>query len=105
MPWGVFDWDAAGLGDPLDDLAYAVWLWLDMGNPELDPRELRGRISLFLDAYGLSPQSRRGFGERILGQMERVAASAAGTEEQAKATEEWALSCRDWLAARLGELS
>jgi len=34
MPCAVIDWDAAHIGHAHDDLAYALWMWLDIGNDE-----------------------------------------------------------------------
>lgn len=104
VPYGVFDWDAARIGDPLDDLAYAVWLWLDMGNPDTEASEISRRAVLFLDAYGVERERRAGFKERILRQMERVAGSVNPNSEQGRATRGWALSCREWAEKNLAEL-
>lgn len=102
-PYGVIDWDAARIGDPMDDLAYAVWLWLDLGNPEADPARERERIRRFLDAYGAPEGQRKGFKERVLRQMDRVAASVFPDPEQTRATREWAESCKIWVAEHIRE--
>ena len=31
---------------------YAAWLWLDIGNAEIDTVEQRQRLRLFVDGYG-----------------------------------------------------
>lgn len=74
-PVGIIDWDAAAFGHPLDDLAYALWLWLDLGNEEYSYATVRQRMGVMLDAYGVAAGERPGMGERIHRQMERVAQS------------------------------
>ena len=48
---GVFDWDMAGPGTPLDDLAFSAWnmvpLWRD-----LEPSLVHERLAFLADAYG-----------------------------------------------------
>lgn len=97
MPYAVFDWDSAAFGDPLDDLAYALWMWLDMGNADLQPQDTAQRARKMLDAYGVGADARRGFCARIHSQMRRVAGSQYPTEEQRQATAQWAMSCSRWL--------
>lgn len=50
---GVFDWDMAGPGTRLEDLAFAAWNWVPLhvsGPPRLAAR----RLLLMADAYGLA---------------------------------------------------
>lgn len=94
-PSAVIDWDAAAFGNPLDDLAYAAWMWLDIGNDENDPAKVREGILALLNAYGTSIES--GFCRRIHRQMTRVGESVFPTEEQTLATRRWTEGCRSWL--------
>ena len=96
-PAAVIDWDACSFGHPLDDLAYAAWMWLDVGSDENDPEKVYSGIAAMLDAYGASGRS--GFCKRMLRQMERVGRSVFPTEEQTLATRRWTESCRRWLEA------
>ena len=48
LPAFVIDWDAAMVGNPLDDLAYALWMWLDMGNRGNPPRDTARRAKFLL---------------------------------------------------------
>lgn len=103
LPCGVIDWDSAAPGDPLDDLAYAAWMWLDIGNDEQNAAQVRRRIRLFADAYGL-PEARRAHLLRaMLSQMRRVAASVFPTPEQTAATRDWALGCAQWAERHLAD--
>lgn len=98
-PVAVIDWDVCAFGDPSDDLAYAAWMWLDIGNDEISPAFTRERMNAMLDAYGVS--DRRNFGSRILRQMQRVGAGIFPTEEQTLATRRWTESCAAWMHAFL----
>lgn len=53
IPVAFIDFDAAAPGKRLDDLAYAVWLWCDLGNEEISPVDQSRRIQLFCNAYEL----------------------------------------------------
>ncbi len=92
-PIGVFDWDAAAIGDGKDDLAYAMWMWLDIGNGEIAPQRQVFRMRMMEDAYGLEEKFRSEMPERILGQMRRVAESEFSDPAQTLATRNWARGC------------
>jgi hypothetical protein len=48
---GVIDWDMAGPGVPLDDIAFAAWNTAPLAIP-LDPAEQARRLRLMAGAYG-----------------------------------------------------
>lgn len=58
IPYAVFDWDSAQIGNPSDDLAYAVWMWCDIGNEDNSPLETGKKAKIILDAYGLDYSKR-----------------------------------------------
>lgn len=97
FPASVIDWDACAFGDPLDDLAYAAWMWLDIGNDENDPDDVFQCLIAMLDTYGAD--SRDDFYDRMLHQMSRVGNSIFPTEKQTLATRRWTEACRRWLKA------
>lgn len=95
---GVIDWDLARPGDPLDDLAFAAWLWSPLHHPEMiaggefgpwEDAERERRLRLLADTYGL--EDRAGFGERIVARMH---ASADGIERGAEAGDEGMIRLR-----------
>lgn len=92
-PAAVIDWDAAAFGDPMDDLAYAAWMWLDIGNEENSFSEVNEGLHSMLDAYGAHPKE---FGPRILEQMGRVGRSVFPTPGQTEATRRWTEKCALW---------
>lgn len=95
IPAAVIDWDAAKFGEALDDLAYAAWMWLDIGNEENDPEQVCKGISAMLSAYGAEENA--GLCSRMLKQMERVGQGIFPTEELTIATRQWTESCSCWL--------
>jgi 8-oxo-dGTP diphosphatase len=58
---GVFDWDVAGPGVPLDDLAFSAWNnvpLVDMGTGLPDADDIARRLRLMADVYGdVSPHA------------------------------------------------
>lgn len=97
IPVAIIDWDSVAIGNPIDDLAYAVWLWLDIGNDKHNAVEIARRIKLMIDAYGLPQEKRRQFFQEIMNQMHRIANSTFPTQKQTNETREWALKCLDWM--------
>lgn len=95
-PVAIIDWDAAAVGDPLDDLAYTLWLWLDLGNPDNDLVSCRTRLQAMLTAYGVPRPQWPSFSQRITQQMARVAASATETPDRAQAVRSWVARCSAW---------
>jgi Ser/Thr protein kinase RdoA (MazF antagonist) len=77
---GVFDWDVAGPGVPLDDLAFAAW----NNVPLLQvPDDAAARLCLMAAAYGdVEPRQILGHVRpRIEGSRQRIAAGAESGDE------------------------
>lgn len=55
LPYAWIDFDGACPGHPSEDLGYAAWLWLDIGNDECDPRTQGIRLAAFFSDYGAEP--------------------------------------------------
>jgi serine/threonine protein kinase len=51
-PVAIIDFDAAAPGSSVMDLAYAAWLWLNLGDEDIEAHEQQRRLNLFLSAYG-----------------------------------------------------
>ena len=49
---GVLDWDLAGPGRPLDDVAFAAWGFVPLFDDELAPAEGARRLALLAGSYG-----------------------------------------------------
>jgi hypothetical protein len=61
---GIIDWDLAGPGTALSDLAFAAWQWVPLHAPSVTelfgwrhPPDRARRLRLLLDAYGLEDRS------------------------------------------------
>jgi 8-oxo-dGTP diphosphatase len=54
---GVFDWDMAGPGRPVEDIAFAAWSWVPLHNLSLPVGEAARRLVLIASAYagGFTP--------------------------------------------------
>ncbi|MFC6084254.1 phosphotransferase enzyme family protein [Sphaerisporangium aureirubrum] len=59
-PWAFIDWDAAGPGSRLWDLAYAVHGFIPLSaHPDWQRHDAAERLRVFVDAYGLDETARR----------------------------------------------
>jgi aminoglycoside phosphotransferase (APT) family kinase protein len=92
VPVAIIDFDAAAPGMRVADVAYAAWLWLDIGSPDVDAAEQRRRLLVFLQAYGPIDVA------VVVDAMLERQASLAREGEQAvgAAMAEWAAACLGW---------
>lgn len=89
IPTAFIDFDAAHPGTRLEDLGYAAWLWIDIGNDDISA-ELQGtRISDFFRSYGLD--SARAIDAITLAQ------TALYGRTDSPGVREWANNCRAWV--------
>jgi phosphotransferase family enzyme len=71
----LIDWDVAGPGPPLDDLAFAAWQWIPLHDPSIldpgweQPPDVARRMRILSDAYGLAPREREDLLDAIPGRM------------------------------------
>lgn len=52
LPTGLFDFDLAAPGDPLEDLGYAAWTWC-IASKHADPQRQAHQVAVLANAYGL----------------------------------------------------
>ena len=90
VPSGFIDFDAAHPGARDDDVGYAAWLWLDMGNNELAPEGQGQRLSAFLAAYEFSVE--REPVELVLSAQRKFSKRPVAPPN----AKEWARMCLDW---------
>lgn len=93
IPTYLIDFDAARPGNRVRDLAYACWLWLDIGNGDVSPVLQAERLELFLRTYGW---------EDTPGLIAAMIARQDELHREAKArgwhgSAEWARTCRKWV--------
>jgi Ser/Thr protein kinase RdoA (MazF antagonist) len=70
---GMFDFDVAHPGPRVRDVAYAVYRWV----PLTDPDDIQGqatRLRLFCDRYGLSPADRAALPGAVTGRLHELVA-------------------------------
>ena len=97
VPKAFIDFDSAHPGSRLEDLGYAAWLWIDIGNDELLP-ELQGqRLADFYRWYGMSS----------IDALASVVAAQVIVAQHAclPGVREWSNSCRSWVERNHDELS
>ncbi|MCM0676407.1 aminoglycoside phosphotransferase family protein, partial [Micromonospora phytophila] len=87
LPAAFLDWDLAGPGRRVEDVAFAAWHWARLG-PDADPVELGRRCRLLCDAYdaavpdpgpdhGPDPAAPEDLLREVLGGQDRTERSAA----------------------------
>jgi hypothetical protein len=52
LPFALIDFDTAAPGTREEDLGYALWLWIDVGNPKIEPLIVGERLAIFAETYG-----------------------------------------------------
>ncbi|HYH28917.1 MAG TPA: phosphotransferase [Pseudonocardia sp.] len=118
--WTFVDWDAAGPGSRLWDLAYAVHAFVPLSaDPALRRADAAARVRLVADAYGLDEEQRRRLAPMLARRSRAMydllaAGHANGTQPWARLwaeghgevwrrdTEYAAERQQEWLAALLG---
>jgi hypothetical protein len=90
LPYAFIDFDAAHAGDRREDIGYAAWMWLDIGNEDLDPVRQGRRLGDFAIAYGTTE-----FSDTILAVMDAQTELSARDGTPAS-TREWAKQCLRW---------
>ena len=107
LPIAFIDFDAATPGPHLRDLSYAVWLWLDIGNDEINAREQSRRLRLFCVAYGerATPEFVEAIVRRQNEVASEIAASVDFTDKQRSAGAVWAEHCHEWTMQNRNSLS
>lgn len=93
LPIGLIDFDAAHRGTRRQDVGYAAWLWLDLGNADYEPTAQGRRLREFIDAYGAFDWL-DALPAVIDAQTELSLRAAAP-----QGTREWAEGCRRWSTA------
>jgi hypothetical protein len=89
LPYAFIDFDAAHAGNRREDIGYAGWLWLDIGNADLDPFQQGRRLGDFVAAYDADP-------------VDAVPAAIDAQTELSRrhhaptSTQEWATQCLQW---------
>jgi Ser/Thr protein kinase RdoA (MazF antagonist) len=99
-PVGIIDFDTAAPGQRLQDVGYALFLWLNLGTDGPPPDEQARRTKLFCRAYGIAANG---------GVIDAIVAAVAANIERLRADErgsdaEWWQAQLDWLNQHRGDL-
>ena len=54
LPYCLIDFDSAFAGPRKIDVGYALWTWLNIGSPDIDPTETGTRVGHFCTEYGVA---------------------------------------------------
>jgi Ser/Thr protein kinase RdoA (MazF antagonist) len=97
VPKACIDFDDAHPGSRLDDLGYAAWLWIDIGNDDLPVESQAERVANFFEHYGMGTDAA----------ISAIMAAQMALSERTNlaAVFEWSQSCRSWVERNRVELA
>ena len=93
IPYAVFDWDTAAIGDPMDELAYAVWMWCDIGNREQSKDLARRKVESIMEGYGINNYD---ISDKIIEQMYKRYKSSFDLKGWEN-FRQWVMDCIEWV--------
>jgi Phosphotransferase enzyme family len=97
-PTAFIDFEAAHAGSRREDMGYAAWLWLDIGNVDIDA-ELQGRrLADFFAAYG-APD----FSDAVPAVID-AQTSLAARADAPRGARDWAEKCLEWTVSNRASL-
>lgn len=101
LPVAVIDFDTAGPGPRLADLAYALPTFLNLGHSQHPGNEQRRRIGVFTEAYGLPPSQLPELAMYLVADLSYKAhcAKIGGLT----GLRDWLMTSRDWFVTHLFE--
>lgn len=101
LPVALIDFDAAAPGSRLDDLGYALFLWLNLGTDGPDADEQARRIKIFTGAYRLAPDA-----PVVTAIIEAVGTTVARLRREGRFTDvEWWQAQLEWVERQRTVLS
>ena len=96
VPTAFIDFDDAHPGTRLEDLGYAAWLWIDIGNDDLSAETQGQRVANFFQSYGLST-------DEAIGAIVSAQVALAQRTDVA-GVREWSNNCRVWVERNRADL-
>ncbi|OKH34896.1 hypothetical protein NIES2101_38290 [Calothrix sp. HK-06] len=100
MPTSIIDFEMAAPGTRVFDLAYAVWLWLDIGNKEISADDQKRRLVVFTQAYGTSEMDLL---IEVMTKRQSILIEE-GHRRQKPCMVKWAVAALDWTTTHLKRL-
>jgi hypothetical protein len=98
IPVGMIDFDAAHAGLRREDVGYAAWLWLSIGDERFSPQTQGRRLKVFMDAYGALDA------DDGVPAVLAIQAEFSTRADVPVHVREWAQRCRLWLERHLTEV-
>jgi hypothetical protein len=95
VPVGTIDFDAARPGSRREDVGYAAWLWLSIGDDRFPPHRQGERLRVFVEAYGALDTS------DAVPAILAIQTEFSTRMDVPTVVREWAASCRAWLQGHL----
>ena len=89
LPCAFIDFDVAHAGERREDIGYAGWLWLDIGNTDLDPFLQGRRLGEFVVAYDAD------FADAVPAVID-AQTELSRRRGSPTPTQEWASQCLRW---------
>ncbi|RUM16891.1 aminoglycoside phosphotransferase family protein [Rhizobium phaseoli] len=97
-PVAIIDFDSASPGPRMHDLGYAAWMWLDLGEDDIEPDLQRRRLTMFCRAYDADVDLSRVVNFVVLRQRILI---AQGRRIGDAPMERWAANCLEWTTRHL----
>jgi Ser/Thr protein kinase RdoA (MazF antagonist) len=98
LPAAFIDFDAARPGRRRDDVGYAAWLWLELGEGAHEPAYQGRRLAEFFLAYGALDDA-----DPVSAVLDAQSELANRRDTPAE-TRRWAERCRDWTVQHRAQL-
>jgi len=96
-PIALIDWDDAAVGERWEDLAYVLWLWINIGSHNRDEIHIMEHIKEALSAYGADANIKVDFAEKLLKRMDKVLEETLKTNPLYEKIVEWVLFSKEWV--------
>lgn len=96
-PVAIIDWDSARIGERWEDLAYILWLWINIGSHARDKIDILGQMKIALSAYDIDADTRENFADKLIWRMDKVITEMAHDNYQYEKTKDWVEFSKLWV--------
>jgi len=97
MPNAIIDWDDAAIGERWEDLAYVLWLWINIGSHKRDEIPILEHIQEALSAYGADTNIKADFADKLIKRMDKALDETLKTNPQYEIIAEWVRYSKEWV--------
>lgn len=97
IPVAIIDWDSAAFGERWEDLAYILWLWINIGSHQRNEIDIMGQMKAALSAYRADEQTLCGFADKLIWRMDKVIADMSPDNYQYERTKDWVEFSKIWV--------